>query len=116
MKQARNVAILMLIALAIVAVPGAGNAWALAGAIVSLLLFAVLAYFAGRFYRDHQLDVYGLGDRDRATLYGAIAAIAIVLAGWGNLFDRTSGTIVAIALLALSAAGLMRVYRNWQRY
>ncbi len=116
MKQARNVAILMLIALAIVAVPGAGDAWAAVGAIVSLILFALLAYFAGRFYRDHQLDVYGLGDLDRATLYAAIALIAIVLAGWGNLFDRTSGTIVAIALLALSAAGLMRVYRNWQRY
>ena len=44
------------------------------------------------------------------------ALIAIVFVGWGNLFDRTSGTIVAIALLVLSAAGLMRVYRNWQRY
>ena len=116
MKQVRNVAILMLIALAIVAVPGAGNAWALAGGVVSLILFALLAYFAGRFYRDHQLDIYGLGDLDRATLYAAIAIVAIVLAGWGNLFDRTSGTVVAIALLALSAAGLMRVYRNWQRY
>ena len=116
MKQARNVAILMLIALAVVAVPGAGDAAALAGAIVSLILFALLAYFAGRFYRDHQLDVYGLGDLDRATLYVAIAIVAIVIVGWGNLFDRTSGTVVAIALLALSAAGLMRVYRNWQRY
>ena len=45
MKQARNVAILMLIALAIVAVPGAGDAWALAGAVLSLILFALLAYF-----------------------------------------------------------------------
>ena len=116
MKHARNVAILVLIALAIVAVPGAGNVAALAGAIVSLILFALLAYFAGRFYRDHQLDVYGLGEVDRAILYAAIALIAVVLVGWGNLFDRTSGTIVAIALLALSAGGLTRVYRNWQRY
>jgi hypothetical protein len=115
-KQARNVAILMLIALAIVAVPGAGNLWALVGAIVSLILFALLAYFAGRFYRDHQLDVYGLGDLDRAILYASIAIVAIVAVGWGNLFDRTSSTIAAIALLALSAAGLVRVYRNWQRY
>ena len=116
MKQARNVAIIMLIALAIVAVPGAGNAAALFGAIVSLILFALLAYFAGRFYRDHQLDVYGLGDIDRAILYAAIALVAIVLAGWGNLFNRSSGTIVALALLALAAGGLIRVYRNWQRY
>ena len=66
--------------------------------------------------RFHHLDVYGLGDLDRATLYAAIAIVAIVLAGWGNLFDHTAGTIAAIALLALSGAGLMRVYRNWQRY
>ena len=116
MKQARNVAILMLIALAVVAVPGGGDVAALAGAIVSLILFALLAYFAGRFYRDHQLDVYGLGDVDRAILYGAIALVAIVLVGWGNLFDHSSGTIAAIVLLALAAGGLMRVYRNWQRY
>jgi hypothetical protein len=115
-KQARNVAILLLLALAVVAVPGAADAAALAGAIVSLILFALLAYFAGRFYREHQLDVYGLGDTDRAILYGAFALIAVVLVGGGNLFDRTSGTVIAIALLALAAAGLMRVYRNWQRY
>ncbi len=116
MKQARNIAILMLLALAIVAIPGAADAAALAGGIVSLILFALLAYFAGRFYRDHQLDVYGLGDTDRAILYAALALIAVVVVGWGHLFARTSGTVIALALLALSAGGLMRVYRNWQRY
>jgi Kef-type K+ transport system membrane component KefB len=115
-KHARNVAILMLIALAIVAVPGGGDAAALVGAILSLLIFSLLAYFAGRFYRDHQVDIYGVGDLDRAILYTAIALVVIVLVGWGELFGTSAGTIVAIALLALSAGGLTRVYRNWQRY
>ena len=80
MKHARNVAILMLIALAIVALPGAGDAWALAGSIVSLILFALLAYFAGRFYRDHQVDIYGLRDADRALVYVALGGIVVVFA------------------------------------
>ena len=98
MKQARNVAILMLIALAVVAVPGAGDAAALAGAIVSLILFALLAYFAGRFYRDHQLDVYGLGDLDRATLYVAIATTVPDVRS--NRFPQPTITIATIAIAA----------------
>ena len=63
MKHARNVAIIMLIALAVVALPGGGDTAGLVGAVFSLLIAALLAYFAGRFYRDHQIDLYGLGDR-----------------------------------------------------
>ena len=116
MKHARNIAIIVVLAVAVAAVPGGSDTAGLVGAVFSLLFVALIAYFAGRFYRDHQVDVYGLGDVDRAVLYGAIALIAIVLVGWGSLFHRAPGTIVAIALLALAAGGLMRVYRNWQRY
>ena len=65
MKHARNVAIILLIALAVVALPGGGDTAGLVGAIFSLLIVSLLAYFAGRFYRDHQVDIYRLGDRDR---------------------------------------------------
>ena len=83
---------------------------------LSLLFVALIAYFAGRFYRDHQTDIYGLGDLDRAILYLSIGAAVVVLAASGTLTTTAGGTLVEIAALALCAGGLLRVYRNWQRY
>ena len=74
MKQVRNVAIIVVIALAVVALPGGS-------------------------------DVAGL-----------VGAIVVVLAASGRLTTTTAGTLVEIAALALCAGGLLRVYRNWQRY
>jgi hypothetical protein len=116
MKQARNVAIIVLIALAVVALPGGSDVAGLAGAVLSVLIAALLAYFAGRFYRDHQVDINGLGDLDRGILYASLGAIVIVLAASGRLTATAGGTLVEIAALALCAGGLLRVYRNWQRY
>ena len=116
MKHVRNIVILMAIALAVVAVPSGGSAAALVGALFSLLIVALLAYLGGRFYRDHQIDIYGLGDTDRAILYVAFGAIVAIFAGSAIFFDNTAGTLIALALLAACAAGLLRVYRNWQRY
>jgi hypothetical protein len=116
MKHVRNVAIIVVIALAVVALPGGTNAAGLVGAVFSVLFVALLAYFAGRFYRDHQVDIYGLGDLDRGILYASLGAIVVVLAASGRLTSSTIGTLVEVAALALCAGGLLRVYRNWQRY
>ena len=116
MKHARNVAIILLIALAVVAVPGGSDAAGLLGAVFSLLIASLVAYFAGRFYRDHQIDLYGLGDVDRTILYLSLGAIVVVLAASGRLSATTAGTLVEIGVLAVCAGGLFRVYRNWQRY
>jgi hypothetical protein len=116
MKNARNIAIIVVIALAIVALPGGSDVAGLVGAVFSLLFASLLALLAGRFYRDHQIDIYGLGDPDRAILYLSLGAIVVVLAASGRLTATTAGTLVEIAALALCAGGLLRVYRNWQRY
>jgi hypothetical protein len=116
MKQVRNVAIILLIALAVVALPGGGDTAGLVGAVFSLLIAALLAYFAGRFYRDHQIDLYGLGDRDRGILYASLGAIVVIVAASGRLSVSIAGTLIEIAALALCAGGLLTVYRNWRRY
>jgi hypothetical protein len=116
MRHARNIAIILLIALAVVALPGASDTAGLIGAVFSLLIASLLAYCAARFYRDHQIDVYGLGDRDRAILYLSLGAIIVLLAASGRLAASTAGTLAEIAGFALCAGGLLRVYRNWRRY
>jgi hypothetical protein len=116
MKHVRNAAVIVLIALAVVALPGGSDVAGLVGAVFSLLFVGLLAYFAGRYYREHQIDLYGLGDVDRAILYVSIGAIVVILAASGRLTATTAGTLVEVAALALYAGGLIRVYRNWQRY
>jgi len=116
MKNARNIAILIALAVAVVAVPGGSDTAGLIGAIFSLAIVALIAYFAARLYRDHHVDIYGLGDRDRAILYVAIGAIVLLLAASGRLTSTGAGTLVEVAGLAICAGGLLRVFRNWQQY
>lgn len=116
MKPARNVAIIVALAVAVVALPGGSDTAGLIGAVFSLLFVSLFAFFAGRFYRDHRVDVYGLGDSDRVILYVSLGAIVVILAATGRLTSSTAGTLVEIAALALCAGGLLRVFRNWQRY
>lgn len=116
MKHARNVLIILLIALGVVAIPGGYDAAGLTSAVLSLLFVSLIAYIAGRLYRDRQVDIYGLGDVDRAVLYVALGGIVVILAASSRLFNTGAGTLVGVALLALCSGGLFRVYRNWQRY
>jgi len=113
-KHVRNIAILALIALAVDAVPGGSDGTGLLAAIFSLAIVSLLVYMAGRFYRDHQVDIYGLRDADRALVYVALGGIVVVFAAWR--FNGTIGWVVSLAALALCAGAILHVYRNWQRY
>jgi hypothetical protein len=71
--MARNVAIILAIAAAVYFIPGGGRA---AGTFEAALWVAFglgIGYFALRMYREHHMTLYGLGDRHRGLLYGAVA-------------------------------------------
>jgi TRAP-type C4-dicarboxylate transport system permease small subunit len=114
-KNVRNVAILAVIALAIVAVPGGASAAGIVQAVLSLAIAALIAYFVARLYRDRRGDVYGLGDLDRGILYAALAGIVVLLAA-SQEFDSTVGTLVELGGLAICFGGLLRVYQVWRSY
>jgi hypothetical protein len=114
-KHVRNVAILALIALAITAIPGGGTAADLISATLSLALAALVAYFVGHLYRDHRVDIYGLGDVDRGILYVAIAGIVVALAA-AQEFETTTGSLIEFAVLAVCAGALIKVFQAWRSY
>jgi len=105
----------MLIALAILVIPGGQQAAGITTAVLTLALAALIVYFVGRLYRDRRVEIYGLGDLDRGILYAALAGIVVLLAG-AQWFNNALGTVVEIALLALCVAGLIRVYQVWRSY
>lgn len=110
MRIARNVAIIMLLALAIAFLPGGGN---LADAVLTALTMALLVGIAWMVYiasRENQLTLATLSDGRRAILYGAVGMLALLIAGSDKMFNSGGGTLLWIVLLAISVAAIWRVW------
>jgi hypothetical protein len=115
-KTAINVAIIALIALAVVALPGGGRAADLVLGVISLAFFAAMSFFAYRVYRDNQLTLYGLTTQHRALLYGAFALAFATLVATSRLWATGVGTLVWFALLAGAAFAAYHVWNESRRY
>ncbi len=112
MRAARNVAIIMLLALVVAFLPGGGNA---AEALITALTMALLAGVAWMVYtlsRENQLTLATLSDGRRALLYGAVGMILLLIAGTDKLFSSGGGTLLWIVLLAASVAAIWRVWMD----
>jgi hypothetical protein len=115
-STARNVAIVLVLAAAVAFLPGGGTTAGLIGAILSTLIMVSLVFFAYRFYREHRVELHGLGDRWRGLLYGSIAAVVLALAALPRLKDTSGGTLVVVALLGGAAYALYAVWRHYREY
>lgn len=112
MRTARNVAIIMLLALVVAFIPGGGNA---AEAVITALTMALLAGIAWMVYtlsRENQLTLATLTDARRGILYGAVGMILLLVAGTDKLFASGGGTLLWIVLLATSIAAIWRVWMD----
>jgi drug/metabolite transporter (DMT)-like permease len=115
-STARNVAIILVVAAVIAFVPGGGTTAGLVGAILSTLIMVSLVFFAYRFYREHRVELDGLGDRWRGLLYGAIGVVVLALASLPRLQDSSGGTLVVVALLGGAAYAFYAVWRHYREY
>ena len=112
MRVARNVAIILLLALVVAAVPGGGN---LARGLVAAMTiaFLVIIGFSGYvFFRQNRLAYVTLPEPLRALLVGALGAIALMVAGADELLRTGAGTIVWLCVLGAAAYGLVRVFQE----
>ena len=116
MKAARNALIVLGIAAAVAFLPGGWPAAAFFGTLLSVIMFAGLVWFAARLYMEHRVDLFGLGDRNRALLYGAIAVIALTLTASQRLFATGIGTLLWFVLICGSVAALVVVWQAWRRF
>ena len=112
----RNVAIVLALAAVVYFVPGGGDAAAIIGALFSTAILAAFVMLAARFYRERRMDILGLPDRWRATLYGALAVIVLAMAARPRLIETGGGLLVWLAAVAGSAYALYRVWRQYREY
>jgi len=113
---ARNIAIILLLALGVAFVPGGGNA---AQAVITLLtigFLAGIAYFIYTLSRQNELTLATLEDGPRALFYGAFGLIALLIAGTDEFFGSGGGTLVWICLLGASVAAIWRVWMKANTY
>ncbi len=96
--------------------PG-GNATAdLLGAILSVVFAIAIALLLARLYREHRVAIFGLGDRHRALLYGALAAGLLAAAAAGRLFDTGAGVALWFVLVGGASYALYAVWRHYRAY
>jgi hypothetical protein len=116
MRTARDVGIIMLLALAVAFAPSGGN---VAEAIFTALTMGFLAAIAWTVYvlsRQNQLTLATLSDGRRAILYGALGLIALLVAGTDMLFATGGGTLLWILLLGASIAAIWRIWIEANTY
>jgi hypothetical protein len=115
-RTARNVAIIMVLALAVAFAPNGGN---VVDAILAAITLAFLAGISWMLYvlsRENQLTLATLTDGRRAIFYGAFGVLALLIAGSNKMFDSGGGTVLWIVLLVGAVAAIWRVWTEANTY
>ena len=115
-KNIRNVAIILVIAAAVDAIPGGGHAAQTVLQALYLGFLAAFAWIGSRLYRENRVAIYSLGDRHRTLLYCALGVLLLTLTATGVLWGTSLGSIAWLALLAVSVVALVEVFRSARSY
>jgi hypothetical protein len=116
MKAARNVAIIMLLALGVAFLPGGGNA---VDTVMTAIIMAFLAGISWMLYtlsRQNQLTLATLSDGRRAIFYGAFGVLALLVAGQDKLWSSGGGTLIWLVLLAAAVVAIWKIWTEANTY
>jgi hypothetical protein len=109
-RTARNVAIVMVLALGVAFAPSGEN---FAKAVLTALTMGFLTGITWMLYvlsRENQLTLATLSDGRRAIFYGAFGLLALLVAGADKLFSSGGGTVLWILMLV---GAVLAIYRVW---
>ncbi|HEY1286105.1 MAG TPA: hypothetical protein VGF04_08460 [Solirubrobacterales bacterium] len=116
MRTLRDVAIIMVLGLAVAFAPSGGN---VAEAILTAITMGFLAGIAWMVFvlsRQNQLTLATLSDGRRAILYAALGMLALLIAGSDELFSSGGGTLAWILLFGASIAAIWRIWIEADTY
>ena len=116
-KHIRNVLIIVGLALAVWLLPGGDTASSTVANLLTVILMAGLLFFAFRLYMEHRATIFGLEDRQRGILYGAVALAGFALIATSKLWDEGGlGAMLWFGLIGLAVYGMYTVWRTYQEY
>ena len=112
----RNIAIIVLIAVAVWLIPGGGVAAGVVGELISIAFLVAIWFALVYVYRNFRTTIFSLGDRDRGFLYGVLASILFLGASADRFFDNAALTLLWFAILAAAGYALVTTFRHWREY
>jgi hypothetical protein len=113
-KHLRNIAIVLLLALAVWKLPGGGTSALTINNVLGIVFIGGLLFFGYRLYMEHRDTIFGLGERTRGILYASLALGAITLAATSRMWD--AGGIGAVLWLAFICAAVWGIFSVWRAY
>ncbi len=116
MKAARNVAIILLLALGVAFVPGGHNAAATITTAIGMAFLAGISWSIYVLSRENQLTLATLTDGRRAIFYGAFGILALLVAGYSKLWSTGFGTLIWLVLLAAAVVAIWRIWADATSY
>jgi hypothetical protein len=115
-KTARNVAIIMLLALGVAFLPGGGNAVETVFTAIVMGFLAGITWMLYTLSRENQLTLATLTDNRRAIFYGAFGMLALLIAWQDKLWSTGMGTLLWLVLLAAAVVAIWRVWTEANTY
>ena len=113
----RNIAIVLLLAVAVWQLPGGGTATNTISNVLGLLFAGGLVFLGYRMYMEHRTTLFILEDKVRALLYGSLVMAAVALIGTRRFFDEGGlGVLVWLALIGAAVYGCVTVFRAEREY
>jgi hypothetical protein len=115
-KDARNIAILLLIAAAVFLIPGGGQAASTFEAVVMVAFGVAIGYLGLRFYREYRMSLHGLGEQHRALFYLTVAVAAIAVIGQKRMWETGLGELVWFVLIGFVVYAAAAIFRRARSY
>ncbi len=113
LETARNIAIVVLLALVVWLVPGGGEGASFVNQLLGAIFIVLIALGCGILYRNFRGEIFSLGDTWRFALYAAVGIAIVTIAASGRLFDTGAGAVLWFALIGGASYTL---YLVWQRH
>jgi len=117
-RHLRNIAIIVLLSLAVWKLPGGGDTSSAILTLLLVILWGSVLFFGYRLYMEHRMTIHSLDDRLRALLYGSLVVVVLTLVATSRLWNEAGGLGVLIwfGLLGLAAWGIAAVWRAYREY
>ncbi len=112
-KHLRNAAIVLALALVVWGVPGGARTGDGISNLLSVILFAGIAFFGYRLYMEHRMTLLDLPGDQRMLLYGSATLLVVAFLCTNRLWNSAGPFILLwFALIGLAALGASTVARR----
>jgi hypothetical protein len=110
----RNIAIILLLTLAVWQIPGGDRAGSTVANVLSIIFIGGILFLGYRLYMENRSTIFGLEERQRGILYAGAALIAITLVATRRMWE--AGGVGAIVWLMMIGAGVYAIVGVWRAY